>query len=271
MRQYDTRVALAPAGRMALLPLGGPITEHAHPQAHVVFKLDGPDATFLVDGAEYPLTSDAAVLVNPWVSHAGIAARDPSRTQILALYFDAFPSGERLVGAGASGPLAFNRPWQAIDSDLKNAVQRIRKRMLDCTLQTTEVESFFAHVDEAFRQPRTDRRPAGIMDFRVRRVLARLAQQPGAALDGEACVQMAGLSRSRFFELFRIAVGVSPRVYANALRLDHAIRDLANKNKPIKTLSEELGFSVQAHFTRFFERHVGSSPRAFRRGLLHIQ
>ena len=47
-------------------------------------------------------------------------------------------------------------------------------------------------------------------------------------------------------------------------RLERAVQAVANENRSFSTISEELGFSVPAHFSRFFHDHAGSSPRTFR-------
>jgi AraC-like DNA-binding protein len=257
----NARIAVSRSGRVALLQLGMPIVEHAHPQAHVLLKFDGPDGAFLVDGVECPLTDDRVVLVDPWVSHAGIPGPGQSATRILALYIDIAAGAASMRRpsrrfAGASAPL---------DSALRQSADRVARRLLDETVNEDDVERLFAAVDGHYRRVPCDNSGTAV-DFRIRRVIARIREDPDLALDADACASLAGLSRSRFFELFRQSTGVSPRLYWNALRLDNAINDLCASSTPIKALSEELGFSAPAHFTRFFQHHLGSSPRALRRG-----
>ncbi|MGE0629749.1 MAG: helix-turn-helix transcriptional regulator [Hyphomicrobiaceae bacterium] len=270
MRQSTPRIAFGRAGRIALLPLDGPITEHAHPHAHVIFKFDGPDAFFLVNGHVLPLRDDTVVFVDPWVLHAGISIEASETTRLLALYINV----DEVGAGGAIGALpgrVFEHSCQALLPDLRDMAVRIGEGMLASTLGESDVGAFFSQLKERFCMSAAKKPPHRMLDFRIRRVLLHLHEKPSEPLDGETCIRLAGLSRSRFFELFRESMGVSPRVYANALRLEKAIEQLVDGTKDIKTLSEDLGFSAPPHLTRFFQRHLGSSPREFRRGLISTQ
>ena len=55
---------------------------------------------------------------------------------------------------------------------------------------------------------------------------------------------------------------VSHLIEARLLR--EARRQLTFTNKRLATISDELGFTDPAYFSRFFSRHMGLSPRAFR-------
>ena len=61
---------------------------------------------------------------------------------------------------------------------------------------------------------------------------------------------------------FREAVGVSPHIYQNQLRLDQAKRLLAQK-RSIAEVAYELGFFDQSHFGRHFKRFSGVTPRQY--------
>jgi AraC family transcriptional regulator len=49
------------------------------------------------------------------------------------------------------------------------------------------------------------------------------------------------------------------------LCIEEAIRLLSSKNKTLADISETLGFSAQAHFTRFFRSKMGVPPSDIRR------
>lgn len=50
-------------------------------------------------------------------------------------------------------------------------------------------------------------------------------------------------------------------------RISEARKLLAETNMPINVVGSSLGFTSAAYFTRAFQNHTGSSPRAFRRKL----
>jgi len=70
----------------------------------------------------------------------------------------------------------------------------------------------------------------------------------------------------------REALGLSGLDVINARLLHEAQRDLVYTHLPIKQLAAELGFEDDAYFSRFFRKHMGISPTAFRsRALLSMQ
>jgi len=73
-----------------------------------------------------------------------------------------------------------------------------------------------------------------------------------------------GLSRAHFFRLFDKCYGMTPRVYLNVVRMELAVGYAVAGNDTFASISDRLGFSVPAHFTRFFRDHAGSSPSEFR-------
>lgn len=50
----------------------------------------------------------------------------------------------------------------------------------------------------------------------------------------------------------------------NARVLHEAQRELVYTHMPIKQLAAELGYGDDAYFSRFFRKHTGLSPSAFR-------
>ena len=77
----------------------------------------------------------------------------------------------------------------------------------------------------------------------------------------------AGLSRPHFYKLFRREIGVTPNIYLNTLRMEKAIERLGQTEHSITTIADDLGFSCQSVFTRFFSSHVGMPPTDYRRAV----
>ena len=50
----------------------------------------------------------------------------------------------------------------------------------------------------------------------------------------------------------------------NVVRMERAVQAVAEGTASFAALSESLGFSAPAHFSRFFHDHAGSSPSTFR-------
>lgn len=74
--------------------------------------------------------------------------------------------------------------------------------------------------------------------------------------------RVADLSKYHFCRAFYEAVGVSPHVYQNHLRLNLA-KKLLVQNRPIADIALELGFYDQSHFGKYFKNFAGVTPRSY--------
>ena len=102
-------------------------------------------------------------------------------------------------------------------------------------------------------------------DSRIRRAVGLLRAHPNKELSMEKLATQVGLSRSRFYDLFQMCTGFSPRTYLDMLCVEAAISRLSSGRGKISDVSAELGFSAQSNFTRFFQNQVGVPPSEYRR------
>jgi AraC-like DNA-binding protein len=58
---------------------------------------------------------------------------------------------------------------------------------------------------------------------------------------------------------------MTPHVYLNLLRMELAVKSVMHGEDSLSAVSNNLGFSVPGHFTRFFRDHAGVNPSEFRR------
>jgi len=102
-------------------------------------------------------------------------------------------------------------------------------------------------------------------DTRIRRAIALLRAKPNKELNMDELASQVGLSRSRFYDLFQLCTGFSPRAYLDMLCVETAISRLSSGRGKIAEVAAELGFSAQSNFTRFFLNQVGVPPSEYRR------
>jgi len=102
-------------------------------------------------------------------------------------------------------------------------------------------------------------------DTRIRQAIALLRARPNKELSMDELASQVGLSRSRFYDLFQLCTGFSPRVYLDMLCIETEISRLASGRGKIAEVAAELGFSAQSNFTRFFLNQVGVPPSEYRR------
>jgi AraC-like DNA-binding protein len=76
--------------------------------------------------------------------------------------------------------------------------------------------------------------------------------------------KLTGLSTFHLVRTFKKRIGLSPLAYRDQLRMAEARRLLLAK-QPISQISLTLGYADQSHFTRQFQRIVGTSPQRYAR------
>ncbi len=258
-------------GRAILFDANSPVVEHAHAQCHVLFKCGGADGYYTVQGRPIPFRDDTVVLLNPWVPHSNPRPCGASPTRILALYLEPGWLAER--GSASHRDLGgFAGPAGAIAPHMRGLADRLAALMESAEPSDGRLaDTLHDLVDEVLADHCQAGTPAPdlsmMVDFRIRRALTYMRQVGSKEIRIGALARIAGLSRSRFFELFQVSTGMSPRVYLDTLCLDAAVGRLADTESPIAAISDELGFAVPAHFTRFFRQHTSVTPSAYRRAI----
>jgi AraC family transcriptional regulator len=79
-----------------------------------------------------------------------------------------------------------------------------------------------------------------------------------------AVAEEVGMSRYHFSRAFKQSMGSSPINYIVQQRIERAKKLLVETDLPIADIALRAGFSGQSHFTTFFRRLVGVTPRSFR-------
>lgn len=266
-------------GRVALLEMSGPLVRHAHPHSHVLIKLEGADETFVVDGNPYRMTDDAAILVNTWTEHWYPHSGNPDGSLCLAMYIEPVWLAELDRDFQLSWrPDFFPRSCVSIPQDVRDAaraiadeiklseradLERIRVLIFDLMAALVGRYSLLSERGTCLRLP-----PVGY-DHRIRRALMLLEATADRPVKTETLLSAAALSRPRFFQLFKEQTGLTPAVYANAVRLESVLHDMVRSNQPIADIASRHGFSEQSNFTRFFRQHSGVPPAAYRRSLIN--
>ena len=77
-----------------------------------------------------------------------------------------------------------------------------------------------------------------------------------------------GLSVFQFSRRFRNEFDCSPHAYVMGCRMEHAKRQLAQADVPLKVVAADSGFADQSHMTRLFRRQLNVTPADYRRQLL---
>ena len=105
---------------------------------------------------------------------------------------------------------------------------------------------------------------AGLSDPRLARALVAMHRDPGREWSNAVLADEAGLSVSRFHELFRARLGESPQAYLRHWRLSLARRDIARGDR-IDAIARRYGYGSPEALNHAFRRATGQAPTALRR------
>lgn len=105
---------------------------------------------------------------------------------------------------------------------------------------------------------------AGLAHPGLARALVALHAAPQRDWDLPALARAAGMSRSRFAEVFAQVVGQTPAAYLAAYRIELACAAL-QRGRPLALVADAVGYGSAAALSRAFTAKMGLSPRAWRR------
>jgi AraC-like DNA-binding protein len=209
------------------------------------------------------------VFLNPGESYAA-----PAATRILVLHAasdwlrGSFPA----VFSPAEPP--FSQTREPITARIRRLADTLAVEVLNDRFVSAErldflLQELLLSIVETYLARRRTSAPAWrgsrFEDTRIRRAIALLRARPNKEFNMDELASQVGLSRSRFYDLFQLCTGFSPRAYLDMLCVETAISRLSSGQGKIAEVSAELGFSAQSNFTRFFLNQVGVPPSEYRR------
>ena len=86
----------------------------------------------------------------------------------------------------------------------------------------------------------------------------------GEFLDLDALAQSVGTSQTHLNRLFQRDLQLTPREYFENIRIEFACTSLKKTKKRINDVANEMGFAYLSHFSKWFKKHKGISPRTYR-------
>ena len=77
--------------------------------------------------------------------------------------------------------------------------------------------------------------------------------------------RMCCMGKFHFLRVFRGITGVSPIVYRNNIRIEHAKEMLADTDELIEEIGRKVGYASNVYFCDAFKAKVGMSPSRYRK------
>jgi len=259
-------------GRVTLAEASAPSSPQAHAVHLILIKDDGADSAFAVGGEPVPFTRADIVFVNAGQSYEHAPGGAPTR--LLAVLLAPGWLRERFPALPDEAGRAFPRPREAVTARIRRLADTLAVEILNDQFLAAEriefmLQELMLSIVESYLARRRASSPlwrgSRFADQRIRRAIALLRANPNKDVNIDELASQVGLSRSRFYDLFQVCTGLSPRAYLDMLCVEAAIGKLSAGGTKIAELSAELGFSAQSNFTRFFLNQVGIPPSEYRR------
>lgn len=104
----------------------------------------------------------------------------------------------------------------------------------------------------------------GLADSRLSRAILAMHNDPGHAWRVESLASEAGLSVSRFAELFKAAVGITPLAYLRRWRLTLARQDI-ERGERVQRVAHRYCYGSTEALSRAITQAYGATPRELRK------
>ncbi len=225
----------------------------------IVILQKGADLDVLVDGEVLRLTRDNLLLLNAGAtSQATLAAGGHAQLFVFQASTDWLCGRFPAVFDAAGRPFACAR--EAIIQRIRQladtlAIEVLNDQFLSHQRLEFMLQELMLSIVESYLVRRASSarfwRGSPFADNRIRKALALLRAHPNKEVNMNELANQVGLSRSRFYDLFQLTTGRSPRAYLDLLCISSAISKLSSGRGTIADVSAQLGFSAQSNFTRF--------------------
>jgi AraC-like DNA-binding protein len=244
--------------------------DHAYPphthDTWTILLVDAGAVRYSLDRHDHGVARSTVSILPPHVVHDGRAATEAGfRKRVV--YLEADVLGDGLIGR------AVDRPTVG-DARLVRRVQALHGvlRHPDDALEAETRLSFVAEglqhalgrgVDDggaADRAAGADGVPAGLAGDLRDLLDAQLFEPVTLAAAGARL----GASPTHLVRCFSRAFGVAPHAYVLGRRIDAARRQLLDGRPPAE-VAAAVGFHDQAHLTRHFRHHIGTTPARYAR------
>jgi AraC-like DNA-binding protein len=236
--------------------------DHAYPahmhDAWTVFTVDEGSIAYDLERRHRGVAGSKVTLLPPHVVHDGRPAASAGYRKRV-LYVGTEVLGEHLIGPAVDEP-------DVLDPSLVRGFRSLHRALGDPS-ETLEAEAIFTLVAAQLEQRLShaigdEAPPVGSAAEDLRDLLdARLSE--GITLAEAA--RILDVSPAHLVRSFTHRFGISPHRYLVGRRIDVA-RARVLEGQPLARVATDAGFHDQAHFTRHFKRHVGTTPGSYRGG-----
>lgn len=238
--------------------------EHSHGEYVVGAVVAGAEA-LIVRGRSHVVRTGEVLLLHPGEAHANRTIGDAA-LEYQVLYLPAASIRRFMEGHGGERPLQLRASVERCHA-LFDCVTATHAALAAAEEDVLDQETAMADLVQALAgctSSRDDRRLPPQCSAAVAIARAYVDAHHAEAFGLGALADLTGISVFHLVRSFKNAVGLSPLAYRNQRRIMEA-RGRLLAGQPIAELALDLGYADQSHFTRQFQRIIGTSPGRYAR------
>lgn len=235
--------------------------EHAYPpHTHAVWTLivvDEGDIQFALDGRPQGSSTTTVTVLPPHVVHDGRSGAAGGFVKRV-LYLDEQFLDRHLIGHAVDGPTLQDGHLRRAITSVHTALQRPGDELHAESLLSLASDLLAARLRG---RPTPADLPSPDLAEATR---ALLDEHVSHGITLQELAQRVHTSAGHVVRTFTATFAISPHRYLIGRRVE-AARALLLDGWPAARIATEVGFYDQAHFTRHFRRHVGTTPGHYQR------
>ncbi len=120
-------------------------------------------------------------------------------------------------------------------------------------------------IDVLKLEKTSPRRRSTLAGWQLRRATDFISENCTRNIRLQELAELTRMSQSHFSHSFKASTGLAPHEWQMRTRLEKAKELLSLDTQPLTEIAAETGFSDQAHFTKVFRKHLGTTPARWRK------
>ncbi len=253
-------------------------SEHSHDVFHIVFYRAG-DNSFKLNGEPVQSHPGILVLVPPGVPHC-FTPMQPGESVYHEITFSLVYQEQKLTlpfaglfskyyGCEVKFEEMLINLTASLEAEIEDIYFDLNKDL--SKYDSTNCFPVYQHLGDMFDLlfeniflPKASETTKLYAEYRLHEVRTLIEQKLHEKVYLKDLAKAAGMSPEHFCREFKKVYGEPPLEMRNRLRINAAIKLIQYSDRPIKQISEELGYSDIYHFSKAFKKQTKLPPGKFR-------
>ncbi|MFT8889915.1 MAG: AraC family transcriptional regulator [Ethanoligenens sp.] len=230
---------------------------------YVIGFIENGKRALLCKGQEYVIRPGDITLFNPGDNHTCWQLQEePLDYRCLNIQPDTMQAAAAEIQESGTLPL-FSQNVLA-QSDLADSLRELHRRIMEKDRDFKKEELFLFLIEQLLREyaetlsSDEKEEPSAT----IQTVCGFLDEHFAEVISLDQLSTLAGLNKYHLLHAFTKQKGISPYCYLETVRVNHAKKLLEQGESPLDT-AFATGFHDQSHFTNFFKKFIGLTPRQY--------